>query len=67
MKTNWKKEAGGGSDKRDDLGIVIEILRILHSVSSSSLKAVPAAFRPRGLEAQLDQVERLLESLGARS
>lgn len=65
----------GGEDQRgeeavtksEEIATIIEILRILHAVSSASLKAVPVMFRPVGLQGQLDQVQRLLEALGSRS
>ena len=53
--------------KSEEITTIIEILRILHAVSSASLKAVPVMFRPAGLQAQLDQVARLLEKLGVRA
>ena len=53
--------------KSEEIDTIIDILRILHAVSSASLKAVPVMFRPVGLQGQLDQVARLLEKLGVRS
>lgn len=47
----------------EQIETIVRILRILHSVSSASLAAVPVMFRPKEIQVQLDTIERLLEKL----
>ena len=49
--------------KERELETIVRILSILHSVSMVSLLAVPAMFRPSGIQAKLDEVAELIEQL----
>lgn len=50
----------------DDLKLVVQVLELLHSLSLTSIRAVPVMFRPAGVQAKLDEIGDILARLKKR-